>query len=189
MDRHSGLMRDLRQHTMVALRRCAVLSVTLLTAVPLIAGFLTMAPVIAIPLIAGLFSMAPVIAVPIIAGLFITAMLVPVLLITGLLITATLRCVVRPMRFAYDLPEVKTGIVRNFSPTFTSFESRDHFSEAVARGFGQQVCLFQVAETEPRLRLLLPKCIDGHSSFMRNPHQHLILAWRGCLRRGGTTSR
>jgi len=41
------------------------------------------------------------------------------------------------MGFAYELPDVKTGIVRNFSPTFTTFESRDHFSEAVARGFGQ----------------------------------------------------
>ncbi len=48
-----------------------------------------------------------------------------------------LRGVVRSMGFAYDLPEAKTGIVRNFSQTFTSFESRDHLSEAVARGFGQ----------------------------------------------------
>ena len=147
---------------MVALRRCDVLSVTILimgplAAVslitgPLIAGLLTMALVITVPLItdllitallvpvlliAGLLTMAPVITVPLITDLLITALLVPVLLITGLLITAMLRSVVRSMGFAYDLPEVKTGIVRNFSPTFTSFESRDHFSEAVARGFGQ----------------------------------------------------
>jgi len=36
------------------------------------------------------------------------------------------------MRFAYDLPEIKIGIMRNFSPTLTSFEARDHFSETVA---------------------------------------------------------
>jgi hypothetical protein len=41
------------------------------------------------------------------------------------------------MGFAYDLPDAKTGIVGNFSPTFTTFESGEHFSEAVARGFGQ----------------------------------------------------
>ncbi len=146
---------------MVALRRCDVLSVTILimgplAAVPLItgpliAGLLTMALVITVPLITdllitallvpvllitGLLTMAPS-PVPLITDLLITALLVPVLLITGLLITAMLCSVVRSMGFAYDLPEVKTGIVRNFSPTFTSFESRDHFSEAVARGFGQ----------------------------------------------------
>src|SRR6266446_6358885 len=31
--------------------------------------------------------------------------------------------------------------------------------------------------------------MDGNSSLTRNPRQHLILAWRGCLRRGGTASR
>ncbi len=97
---------------MVALRRCDVLSVTLLTMAPVIAGLL--------------------ITTMLIAGLLITTMLV-----AGLLVTAMLRSVVRSVGFAYDLPEVKTGVVRNFSPTFTSFESRDHLSEAVARGFGQ----------------------------------------------------
>jgi hypothetical protein len=100
----------------VALRRCDVLSVTHLVMSPLVA-----VPLITGPLIAGLLTLAPVIAVP---------------LITDLLITAMLRSV-RSMGFAYELPDLKTGIVRNFSPTFTSFKSRDHLSEAVARGFGQ----------------------------------------------------
>jgi hypothetical protein len=124
MDRDSGLIRDLLQHTMVSRRRSAVLSATLLIMAPLVAvtGLLAMAPVIAVSVIAGLLTITPVIAIPV---------------VTGLLITAILRSVVRSMGFAYDFPEVKTGIVRNFSPTFTSFESRDYFSEAVARGFGQ----------------------------------------------------
>jgi hypothetical protein len=98
---------------MVALRSSDVPSVTLLLTDPLVA-----VPLVTGPLIAGLLTIAPVIAVPL-----ITDLLVPVLLITGFLITAMLRSVVRSMGFAYDLPEVKTGIVRNFSPTFTSFES------------------------------------------------------------------
>jgi len=102
---------------MVALRRCDVLSVTLL-----IMGALVAVLLITGPLIAGVLTMAPVI---------------PILLITGLLITAMLRSVVRSIGFAYDLPEVKTGIVRNFSPTFTGFKPRDHLLDAVARGLGQ----------------------------------------------------
>jgi len=117
---------------MVALRRCDVLSVTILILGPLAAVPLTTGP-----LIAGLLTMAPVITVSLITDLLITALLVSVLLITGLLVTARLRSVVRSMGFAYELPDVKTGIVGNFSPTFTTFESRDDFSEAVARGFGQ----------------------------------------------------
>jgi hypothetical protein len=97
---------------MVAMRRCDILGV--------------------MPLITALFITAPLITVLLIAGLFIT-----VLLIAGLLITVPLHGVVRSMGFAYDLPEVKTSIVRNFSPALTSLEPRDHFLEAVARGFGQ----------------------------------------------------
>jgi len=119
---NSGLIRNPRQHTMVAMRRCDILSVRLLGVMLLITA---------------LFITAPLIAVLLIAGLFITALLITVLLITGLFITAPLRGVVRSMGFAYDLPEVKTGIVRNFSPALTSFEPRDHLLEAVARGFGQ----------------------------------------------------
>ena len=137
MDRDSGLIRDLRQHTMVALRRCDVLSVALLIMGALITAILVSVPHITDLLITAMLVPAIVVSVPHITDLLITTMLVPVLLITGPLITAMLRGVVRSMGFVYDLPEVKTGIVRNFSPTFTSFESRDHLSEAVARSCGQ----------------------------------------------------
>jgi hypothetical protein len=119
MDWNSSLLRDPRQHTMVALRRCIMATVI---AIPVLTGLLTAAPGTAVSVITGLVTVAPVIAIPV--G-------------TGLRIMAMLRSVVRSMGFAFDLPQVKTGIVRNFSPTFPSFESRDHLLEAVAGGFGQ----------------------------------------------------
>jgi hypothetical protein len=119
MDWNSSLMRDPRQHMMVALRSCIVAPVI---AIPVLTGLLTVAPGTALSVITGLVPIAPVIAIPV---------------LTGFRIMATLRSVVRSMDFAFDLPEVKTGIVRNFSPTFPSFESRDHLLEAVAGGFGQ----------------------------------------------------
>ena len=92
--------------------------------------------------------MAPVITVPLITDLLVTALLVLILLITGLLISL-LPSVVRSMGFAYDLPKVKTGIVRNFSPTFTSFESRNHFSEAVARALASKFAFSKSPKPSP----------------------------------------
>ncbi len=120
---------------MMALRRRDVRSATLpimapLVAVTVITGDLTTAMVIAVSVVTGLIAMAPAIAVSVIAGLLTIAPVIAIPVITGVFTAIS-------MGFAYDLPEVKTGIVRNFSPTFTSFESRDHLLEAVARGFGQ----------------------------------------------------
>jgi hypothetical protein len=139
MDRNSSLIRDLLQHTMVSRRRSAVLSVILPIMSPLVAvaGLVAIASAIAGSVIAGLFAIASVIAIPLIAGFPTVTPVIAIPVITSLLVTAILRSIVGSMGFAFDLPEVKTGIVRNFSPTFTTFESRDHLSETVARGFGQ----------------------------------------------------
>jgi hypothetical protein len=129
---------------MVSRRRSAVLSVILpiMGRLVAVAGLVAIASaiagsVIAGSVIAGLFAIASVIAIPLIAGFPTVTPVIAIPVITSLLVTAILRSIVGSMGFAFDLPEVKTGIVRNFSPTFTTFESRDHLSETVARGFGQ----------------------------------------------------
>src|SRR4051794_5952344 len=121
---------------MLTRRHCVVLSVRLVIrvlvrtgpviAIAIITGLLFMAAIIAIPLISNLLLMASLIAVPvvtdlliavaIITGLVTTPPVIAIAVITGLLIMAILRGVVRSMGFTYDLPEVKTSIVRNFTP-------------------------------------------------------------------------
>jgi hypothetical protein len=49
----------------------------------------------------------------------------------------TMRRFGRMIGAAHQLTELKTGIMRNFSPTFTRFESRYYFSKSVTRGSGQ----------------------------------------------------
>ena len=117
------------------LRRCICIGP--LVTVPIISGELAMAAVIAVSILTGFGIMASVIAIPILTRLLILTLVIAVLIITGLLTAAMLGHVARTMGFAYDLPEVKIGIVRNFPPTLASLESRDHFSEAVARSIGQ----------------------------------------------------
>jgi len=60
------------------------------------------------------------------------------------------RCLARPVRGAHELAEVEAIVVRNFTPAFASFELPYNRVEALARCFGQQVCMFQVSVAEPR---------------------------------------
>ncbi len=60
------------------------------------------------------------------------------------------RGVARPVRGAHELAELKTIVVRNFTPPFTSFELSFDRVEALARCLGEQVCIFQTSVAEPR---------------------------------------
>ena len=108
-----------------------------------------MAPGVAISIIARLGILVSVIAILIVPSLFVMALIVTIHIITRRLVAVAILAlglvteligavipgrVVRSVGFAYDLPEVKTGIVRNFAPTLPRSKSRDHFAEAMARG-------------------------------------------------------
>jgi hypothetical protein len=115
---------------MLARRHCALLSAVI--AIAIISDLRTTAPIIAIPFIANLILIAAVVAIPI-----ITNFLIAVPIVSSLLSRAIHSGVIRAMGFTYDLPEIETGIVRDFSPTLARSKFRDHLLEAVARGIGQ----------------------------------------------------
>ena len=52
-------------------------------------------------------------------------------------IMTTIRGFIGAVNAAYEFAEVKTGIVRNFSPTLSRFESRYDLPIGVTRGSGQ----------------------------------------------------
>lgn len=161
---NAGVIRDFPEHTMMALHsvlRVSFLMMVSVVAIPMITCLLILVPVVAIAIvtrvvcimaisiIARLGILVSVIAILIVPGLFVMALIVTIHIITRRLVAVALvalglvtelvgavmpRSFVRSVGFAYDLPEVKTGIVRNFAPTLPRSKSRDHFAEAMARG-------------------------------------------------------
>jgi len=91
-----------------------------------------------------------------------------------------LRCFVRSMGVAHELAQIETSIVGNLSKTLTRSEPCHDSPKAVTRGLGQQVGLFQGAETEPRFCPLPRKSMDRDSGLIRDLRQHTMVALRRC---------